>query len=164
MLYQAQEELYGRRPVFEMPVQLNIEFSDGTDTTITVWNDQQLQQFDFTTDKQIVFVTVDQDKWILRKSYFKTGLPVSLNEPKEINDISIYPNPFNDKLFVNVLNPSILPFELTLYNIMGKVVSTQSISTIQMQLNMGKLKQGTYLYSISGGKINLPFNGKIIKR
>ncbi len=47
MLYQAQEELYGRRPVFEMPVQLRVDFSDNSDTLITVWNDEQLQQFDF---------------------------------------------------------------------------------------------------------------------
>ncbi len=28
-------------------------------------------------DKEVVFVTIDPDKWILRKSYYKPGLPVS---------------------------------------------------------------------------------------
>lgn len=164
MLYQAQEELYGRRPVFEMPVQLHIDFFDGTDTTITVWNDMQLQQFEFITDKEVIFATVDPEKWILRKSFYKPDLPVSISESTVANEIYFYPNPFTEKLYVDVMNPDIIPFKLTLYDINGKVVSTQLINAIHTQLITERLENGTYFYSIASDEINYPFGGKIFKR
>ncbi len=98
MIHQAQEELYGYRPVFEMPVQLRINYNDGTDTLITVWNDEQTQQFYFELDKEVSSVNFDPDKWILRKAELNPGLPVGISDNTLDKNIRIYPNPFTSEL------------------------------------------------------------------
>lgn len=163
MLYQAQEELYGWRPVFEMPVQLSIDFSDGSDTTITVWNDEQLQQFEFNLDKEVVFVSVDPDKWILRKSYYKPDLPVSVNEITTEYDIKLFPNPVANVIYADVLSEAVLPFQFSIYNLSGKQIISLNINTKMALINIEELKSGLYFYSISSEELSKPLTGKIIK-
>ena len=98
MIHQAQEELYGYRPVFEMPVRLRINYSNGTDTTVSVWNDEQTQQFYFELEKEVSSINFDPDKWILRKSQLNSGLPVGTSDNFQKDNVKVYPNPFTSEL------------------------------------------------------------------
>ena len=60
-------------------------------------------------------------------------------------DISIYPNPTNDKLFIQGLSDAT---EVSIYNILGKeVISTKNTSNI----NVKALPKGVYIIRISDG-------------
>jgi len=162
-LYQAQEELYGRRPVFEMPVQIQVDFTDDTDTTITVWNDEQLQMFEFEFNKEVNIVFIDPNNWILRKVYFKNDLPVGIADIEATSAFRVYPNPVDDFLFIEVLNPVNYPLKLRLYNLSGKEAGTYLIKSNHSKMNTSSLNNGLYLYEIFDNRLKKFAAGKIIK-
>jgi hypothetical protein len=165
MLYQAQEELHGRRPVFEMPVPLFIAFEDGSDTTVTVWNDQQLQQFEFEFDKTVGFVYVDVDRWILRHEKYVPELPVGLTELKFDKQINIFPNPVSDRITIEIEieNESLLPLNFSLFDLNGREITKLDINSKNHHLNLSDLKNGLYFYRLFNSLNKPVLNGKLIK-
>lgn len=70
------EQLYqDTRQLFTMPVPVRVSLDNGSDTTITVWNDQAVQQWKFTFDAKPEMVQVDPDNWILKRVIEKIKNP-----------------------------------------------------------------------------------------
>ena len=105
-IYQAQEETYGYRSVFEMPVPLLVSFEDGSDTTITVWNDKQIQSYELNIDKTVGYVSFDPERWILRWEYYRPDLPVAVPEQYQTPEIYLSPNPTSDILRITTSGSS----------------------------------------------------------
>jgi len=122
LLYQAQEELFNYRPVFEMPVQIRINYSGGSDTTVTVWNNEQTQTFYFNLDEEVSSIQIDPDKWILRKSLFKPDMIVSIEDNLLAGAIHIYPNPFTSNLDIKIAGEYLNNLEVNAINLQGKLV------------------------------------------
>jgi aminopeptidase N len=131
LIYQAQEELYGYRPVFEMPVQIRINFTDNSDTTITVWNDEQTQQFYFDLTKEVSSVNFDPDKWILRKVELNQGLPVGVDTNPLDDNFRIYPNPFSSELTIQLDKSFATNADISVLDINGKVIRSYHDITSQ---------------------------------
>jgi hypothetical protein len=74
------------------------------------------------------------------------------NIEKQNENISVYPNPTNDILNIEVQENS-KPLQITLYNTLGKEVMRTNLSS--SQINIANLPQGLYLLNISS-------NGKIL--
>jgi len=60
-----------------------------------------------------------------------------------LNTIEIYPNPCDGNLYINETNPS--NSILSIYNTSGQCVLNQTISDVNMQINVSILKAGVYL-------------------
>ena len=58
-----------------MPVDINVCFSDGSDTTVVVMNDEGTQQFTFRFDREPELVQLDPDNWILKRVIEKITNP-----------------------------------------------------------------------------------------
>lgn len=70
------EQLYlNERQRFTMPVRLQVVFADGSDTTITVFNDQDVQQWTFRVPAKPELVKVDPDNWILKHVFERIKNP-----------------------------------------------------------------------------------------
>ena len=160
-LYQAQEEIYGYRPVFKMPVQLSFSFLNGTDTSVTVWNDQQTQQYSFIFPDEVVEMELDPDKWILRKEVYNPNIPVGFENTKNDNPIEVYPNPFMDKIYIEIPNnyngENIL---LSLFTANGVLVKEETV--MEGVFNTRNLPSGSYYYVIKNSGIKIT-SGKLIK-
>ena len=160
VIYQAQEELFGYRPLFEMPVRIKANFIGGGDTTFLVWNDEQTQQFNFSTNEAVSSVEIDPDKWILRQTLYQPNLPVGLDENASGSLIRVYPNPFNDvvQIFLGEQiqsNISIRIIDLKgrlIYNLSPAASFTNSISWNGCDLSGKRLEPGIYLLQVSTGK------------
>lgn len=79
------------------------------------------------------------------------------------NDITIYPNPFNEYINIDLSKTSVQVSEIVLMNSIGEVVLTNfsaSFNTIH-NINTSTLKSGLYLCKIKAGDMEL--NYKIIK-
>ncbi|PZX13546.1 uncharacterized protein DUF5018 [Breznakibacter xylanolyticus] len=89
---QRQHDMNGWREVFEMPIQLTFNFTDGSSVDETVYNNAQSQTFYFNFNKTIKSVSFDPDEWILcenqRDTYMTVPRP-SGSDAKEIVAFSI---------------------------------------------------------------------------
>lgn len=149
VIHQAQEELSGHRPVFEMPVRIQIDYSDGSDTLLILWNDEQTQNYYFNLDKEISSLSFDPDKWILRKAQFKPDFPVSIDEMALKNAIHLYPNPFSSSIQIQLNKDFGEDLEINAFDLQGRQLKS---------IHRGPLQSGEILYwdgtSQSGQKNN----------
>ncbi len=101
-------------PYFQMPVELEISFKDGTDTLVRVFNSFNQQSFDFEFDKEPISLTFDPNNDILLKQGNTTvgiaELPVSASG----FSFKAIPNPFIDRAQLTyILNkPSFVTIDL----------------------------------------------------
>lgn len=73
---------------------------------------------------------------------------VGLRDIENENNISIYPNPANDIISLEINNSNNKDLTLDIYNILGKKVRTEKISNNQNQINVKDLNNGTYILEI----------------
>ncbi len=76
--------------------------------------------------------------------YYYNLSPVSIDAlPEKTDDVSVYPNPASEKLYIKGLNP-LLPVEIRLYTADGKSVMV----THHYPVNISTLKKGMYFMQI----------------
>lgn len=136
----------GRRPIFEMPVQIKFNYTGGGDTTLTLWNDEQTQYYYLEFPQEVNSVDFDPDKWILRTESYNSGLPVGINSNQDDNRISIFPNPNNGKFMLNL--KSEIESEINVRSINGKLIQTITPSVEKQQIDLSHLTEGIYFLSI----------------
>jgi hypothetical protein len=159
------QDNWGYRPVFEMPVRIRFDLLSGADTTIIVWNDQQLQQYSFDLPEQLLNVNIDPEKWILRKEEYSPDIPVRIDDNVSENGIIVSPNPFKDRLIVNIPNGKGNSYRFTMFDVNGKTVSnTTIVSGNRTEIALKNTGNGIYFYRITGGTGMVIKTGKILKR
>ncbi|MCF8369694.1 MAG: T9SS type A sorting domain-containing protein [Bacteroidales bacterium] len=161
VIYQAQEELYNYRPVFTMPLQIRVNFANGGDSLLTVWNDQQTQTFYFDLEEEVSSIVIDPDKWILRKTLYNPNLPVSVQSATMDEKLMIYPIPFTEKLVIEVMGEGDNDMFVRILNVEGKVVTSLGIKRIEEKCQAiwkGKnsagieVEPGIYFIEVTSGK------------
>ena len=76
------------------------------------------------------------------KPVWGTCPTASIDDQNQL-DISIYPNPTNDKLFIQGLSSS---SRVSIYNVLGKLVLSQTISK---EIDVNNLQSGIYIIKIT---------------
>ena len=153
-ILQTQED-NGWRSLFEMPIDVKFEFTDGTDTTLVVQNDAVFQTFNFAFTKEITSVTIDPDNWIL-KNVTQGDLDLSVDEYNSPN-LFIYPNPTEGIITVKN-NVSITKIDI--FNNLGQSILSKSN---QNTIDLSELKQGLYFIKIKDENENI-FIKKVLKK
>jgi hypothetical protein len=77
-----------------MPIRLRLLFEDGSDSVVTVWNDQEEQSYTFHVEKDLDRVGFDYGLWILKQAH-QVGVdeaPPALGSP--LVSLASMPNPF----------------------------------------------------------------------
>jgi len=82
-----------------------------------------------------------------------TGINEKLLEDERVK---IYPNPVNDKLHFEIIEPKNEPINLTIMNPLGQVVYTKTMSRTEEEIDLSDLKSGIYL-------LNLFYNKELIR-
>ncbi len=71
---------------------------------------------------------------------------------------SVFPNPFNEKLYVNITNENKEPVEFKIYDVLGKLVKevTEEATTENTyQIDMNGISAGNYILRIDYGSVQL---------
>lgn len=75
--------------------------------------------------------------------------------PREFSISSAFPNPFNDRFFVDIKLPETVSVEQNLYDLAGRLVSNfsqpMSAGSHRLTLRAGHLSAGIYLFQIKAG-------------
>jgi aminopeptidase N len=152
-----QQDANGWRPVFKMPLQIKFQFSSGSDTLVTVMNDQQYQTYYFNFTDSVISVIIDPDKWVLKTATYDPAVNVTVYEYKENSDFKIYPNPASNFIIVELPENNC---QLNILDVYGRTVLQKNLSTKNESLNLD-LASGIYFYRILNKEQNIG-NGKII--
>jgi len=122
--FTARQEQRATLPFFQMPVELKIDFKDGTDTIVKVFNSFNGQVFAFEFDKEPTSVTFDPNNDILLK---EGTTVVGMNEAlpsKSVFSLKALPNPFGNSMQIsfNLGIPASVSIEL--FNNTGSKLKT----------------------------------------
>ena len=91
--------------------------------------------------------------------FWKRKVTTALTEINNADQVSVYPNPFNQELTINL--PNHQSYHLNLFDISGKLV--QSVDGIGGDyISLSNLHGGIYYYTIQTA--NAVYNGKLIKQ
>ncbi len=87
-----------------------------------------------------------------------TGLTQYLTE----NDVTVYPNPVADQLTVTLRTDAFRVSEMAIYDLNGKLVTTQPVEDNQISVNAARLATGSYFLRLSDGRNSV--TTKFVKR
>jgi aminopeptidase N len=137
----------GWRPLFEMPVGIGLELIDGTDTIVTVWNDHEVQTFEFLGMPEVVGITFDPEGWLLDQSVYNPGLPVGVGEVENPVAISVHPIPAKDQINVTV-HAFAKPFMITIFNVDGLMMFSGMLDQKTKVIDISSFADGMYFINV----------------
>ncbi len=133
---------------FTMPVEIKLFFDEG-DTTFTVFNNAQVQTFNFITKQKTNVFKVDPDNKILCK--------ITGDEPVTPVSYSLsqnYPNPFNPSTTITYQILRSSDVQLKIYNMLGQEIRNfsyinQKDGKYKIIFDSFGLSSGTYFYKLT---------------
>ena len=133
---------------FTMPVEIKLFFDEG-DTTFTVFNNAQVQTFNFITKQKANIFKVDPDNKILCK--------ITGDEPVTPVSYSLsqnYPNPFNPSTTITYQILRTSDVQLKIYNMLGQEIRNfsyvnQKDGKYKIIFDSFGLSSGTYFYKLT---------------
>lgn len=101
------------------------------------------QTFTYESELPITYLGVDPDNWILKKVDSVTEVPVNYANTK----VSVGPNPFSDYIQITLSNID-LKTNISVFDVLGKLVHFGSYSDKSVQIPTSSLKNGIYILKI----------------
>ncbi len=144
---------------FQMPIELKISFSDGSDSTIRVVNSSNGEIFTFAFNKIPTAFTFDPNNNIVLKQgtttkvlSITTGKELPLRFSLEQN----FPNPFNPTTIINYQLPIANDVTLKVYDVLGREIATlvnekKLPGTYNVDFAGSNLTSGVYFYRLTAG-------------
>ncbi|MBN1197759.1 MAG: T9SS type A sorting domain-containing protein [Bacteroidales bacterium] len=141
---------------FKMPIEVQVDFNDGTDTIVTGWNDTNPQTLEWIFDKFPSNVIFDPNRNILLK-HGTTVVGERDREPSGFFLRQNNPNPFRDLTFISYSLDRSEHIRITLLDHTGKTVKTLVDKShvqgkYQLTVHGEDLASGVYFCNMEAGK------------
>jgi aminopeptidase N len=141
---------------FTMPLQLKIKTSSA-DTTVTVFNDKQVQEFKFYIKGEPLEFLFDPSNLVIKDVLIKD--PPGFLVPADFYLDQNYPNPFNGSTTLSFGLPERSFVKINVYDILGNLV----ITVLDIEMNAGHfnihfnfssigIASGVYIVRLEAGK------------
>jgi aminopeptidase N len=142
-----------RTPLFQIKMELLIEYADGRDTLLNLLLKEAEEQFGILVSGEVAGLHADPNGWIpdktkLIRKYISEG------------DFYISPNPFEELL--NVTFSTDARREINLADMNGRIVQKWNFHSAEVTLNTNELNQGLYLLQVKEG--NDSYTAKVMKQ
>ena len=134
--------------LFKMHVPYHLVFTDGTDTTLLLYQDANLNNYTIPLSKTIDSIDIDPKQWILHKL---NSLSLGLEETESPLHFTLGPNPAGDYLRIFFSHPSDKLYNLSISDLAGRKILTQTMENKDRFIDISRLSPGVYLVSLSDG-------------
>ncbi len=141
---------------FRMPIEVQVDFNDGTDTIVTGWNDTNHQTLEWIVDKYPSNVTFDPSRNILLK-HGTTVVAEREMEPSGFFLNQNSPNPFGDQTTISYSLDREENIRITLLDNAGKTLKTlvnrsHTPGKYSITIQGETLSSGIYLCNMEAGE------------
>lgn len=140
---------------FQMPLELRIGFSDGSDTLLRVMNDMKIQDFVFSFDKEPVQLFFDPNNEIVLKN---ANTVVSSDASKIRNfAITVHPNPAKGRALLSFYAGNVGVYTYTLIDLSGSIVKSgqkaiTAAGEYTIEIPTEDYPVGMYIITLSNGR------------
>ena len=143
---------------FTMPVQIKINTALG-DTTVTVFNNSQIQNFEIEVNGQPTSLVFDPNNYIMKQVNVVVGVDDKNVVPFKYSLEQNYPNPFNPSTKIKYQTAKSGMVNLKVYNVLGSEVATLVNKELpagnhEVEFDASNLPSGIYFYTLNTGKFN----------
>jgi len=138
----------GVTPLFKMLVPYRVNFADGTDTTLLLYQDANLNSYTIPISKIIDNVEFDPKQWILHKL---NSLSVGMEDKENPLHFTLGPNPAKEHLSIFFSHDSVQSFTLLISDMTGRIVFKETLENSGNLIDISKFPKGVYLVSVSDG-------------
>jgi aminopeptidase N len=135
--------------LFKMFVPYYLKFSDGNDTTLLLYQTDNVNEYSIQLDKHIVQIKMDPDQWIL---HVLNSLVLGVEETGNPVFFTMGPNPFTDHLRIFFTHQPGTEFLITITDITGRSIYQTTLKDTETTLRLGNLAKGAYLMRVSDGE------------
>lgn len=136
--------------LFKMNMDYRLVYS-GDESIVRLYQEENEQIHRAYFPETVTKITVDPDEWLLKDihSIRKEEFPVGTSNPQsDIEQITIYPNPFIDKLFVRLSNNETSAV-ITLYDTTGQVIRKIKTDRSFLEIDLASFCKGIYFITIA---------------
>ena len=141
----------GWLPVFTMPIRIKINFNNGTDTLVSVFNNQEEQYFSFQVNHSVNNIEFDPGNLILKNAIYNPDITVGINE-RILSQIKLYPNPNSGTFYIDLPEEIRNEVSLRIFTLSGQRVYSQTIEEDKSRhhkINPKNIPKGFYLVELS---------------
>jgi aminopeptidase N len=135
-------------PLFKMTVPYRLKFSDGTDTTLLLFQDANLKSYTIHVNKTIDSIQVDPKQWILHKL---NSISFGLEEKENPVHFTLGPNPAKEKFNIFFSHPSNKTLNFSISDLTGRTVLSKTSECTDQLIDISRFSRGIYLVSVTDG-------------
>jgi aminopeptidase N len=143
--------------LFKMLTPYHLKFSDGTDTTLLLYQDANLNSFTVPVSKTIYEIEFDPKQWILHKL---NSLSLGLEEQENPVYFTLGPNPAKDHVNIFFSHYQGKTIKVIISDITGRAVLYEELANSSHLIDVGNLTAGIYQVTVTDGFAKL--NKKLI--
>ncbi len=136
-------------PFFEMLMDYKLIFTDGTDTTVSFNQTENLNKFTIYTGKTVENIIVDPDDWDME---VVQSIVVSVQENQSPVTFTIGNNRLNDNITLYFAQKENTNKNINISDISGKTVYATNTSNYKFDINTSFLSKGIYIVSAKDGE------------
>lgn len=138
--------------LFRMQVPYHLIFSDGTDTTLLLYQDANLNSYTVPVGKTIDKIELDPKQWILHKL---NSLVVVVEETANPVHFTLGPNPAKGHVNVYLSHEPSADFVLTIRDLSGRSLHRQELRDSGQKIDLSGLAKGLYVVTLKNGQEQL---------
>ncbi|NOX86831.1 MAG: T9SS type A sorting domain-containing protein, partial [Chlorobi bacterium] len=98
----------------------------------------------------------------IREDYITVDVYPFINDNGSLTELSVYPNPFSDKIYIRVKNRPENNIRITLFSLNGRLLISNELKEELNEINVKEFKAGVYILKIANGTQRR--NIKLIKK
>ncbi len=136
-------------PFFKTHVDYTLHFTDGSEHTVRVLQDEPVENYEIPIDKEVASVEIDPAHWLVKEV---DNIMVGISDPGNASQFSIAPNPASGHVTIFFENDPGHEKQVILTDLSGKILLQTNASGKQTRIDVSGLASGVYLIAVQDGQ------------